>query len=80
MESGCPCASAHKRGRDDPADVLPELTESQLDEALRRLEQYGLIAGERGQTVDFVFWMHLRMLGEWPPAEGAAVNDALAAG
>jgi hypothetical protein len=73
-----------RRG-DSPAAVLPELTESQLDEALRRLEQHGLIAGERGETFGFAFWMQLRVtadglrvLGEWPPAEGAAINDALA--
>lgn len=70
---------------DSPAEVLPELMESQLDEALRRLKQHGLIAGERGETIGFAFWMQLRVtadglrvLGEWPPAEGAAINDALA--
>jgi DNA-binding PadR family transcriptional regulator len=59
--------------------------ESQLDEALRRLKQHGLIAGERGETIGFAFWMQLRVtadglrvLGEWPPAEGGAINDALA--
>lgn len=71
---------------DSPAEVLRELTESQLDEALRRLRQHGLIAGKRGETVGFAFWMQLRVtadglrvLGEWPPAAGAAVNEALAA-
>jgi len=64
---------------DSPAEVLPELMESQLDEALRRLKQHGLIAGERGETIGFAFWMQLRVtadglrvLGEWPPAEGGA--------
>ena len=71
---------------DNPAEVLPELAESQLDDALRRLEQHGLIVGKRGETSDLAFWMQvrvtadgLRVLGEWPPAEGAAVNDALTA-
>lgn len=71
---------------DNPAEALPELTESRLDEALRRLEQHGLLVGQRGETSDLAFWMQLRVtadglrvLGEWPPAEGAGVNDALAA-
>ena len=74
------------RPGNNPAKVLPEVTESQLDEALRRLEQYGLIVGMRGETSGLVFWMQLRvtanglrLLGEWPPAEGATINEALAA-
>jgi hypothetical protein len=73
-------------GGENAAEVLPKLTESQFDQALRRLEQHGLIVGERGETSDLVDWLHLRLtadglrvLGEWPPAEGAAINDALAA-
>jgi DNA-binding PadR family transcriptional regulator len=73
-------------GGENAAQGLPELTESQFDQALRRLEQHGLIVGERDETSDLVYWLHLRLsanglrvLGEWPPAEGAAINDALAA-
>ena len=62
-------------GGEGPAAVLPELTDSQLDEALRRLRQHGLIAGERGETSHLAYWLHLRVtatglrvLGEWPPA------------
>jgi hypothetical protein len=73
-------------GSDNPAEALPELTESQFHEALRRLKQHGLIEGQWGETSDMIYWLHLRItanglrvLGEWPPAEGAAVNDVLAA-
>jgi hypothetical protein len=73
-------------GGENAAEVLPELTDSQVDQALRRLAQHGLIVGERGETSHLVYWVHLRLtanglrvLGEWPPAEGAAINDALAA-
>ena len=61
-------------GTDNPAAVLQELTESQLDEALRRLEQFGLINGRRHEASGLAFWVGLRptadglrILGEWPP-------------
>jgi len=70
----------------NPAAVLPELTESQLDQALRRLEQHGLVVGHRGEASGLAFWMQLRVTanglrvrGEWPPAEGTTINEALVA-
>jgi hypothetical protein len=64
----------------DAADVC------QVTEAIKRLEQHGLVA-TRGHvaTNGYEEWRAvrptangLRVLGEWPPAEGAAVNVALA--
>jgi hypothetical protein len=69
---------------DDLAEAVPELTELQLDDALYRLQRHGLIEGDRGETSDLVFWTGLRptanglrVLGEWPPVENAAINGAL---
>jgi hypothetical protein len=74
------------RRTDNPSAALPALTENQLDEALRRLDQHGLIRGQRGETSDLVYWMQLwptadglRALGEWPPPETTPVNETFAA-
>lgn len=73
-------------GSAEPFAGIPELTQSQVADAIRRLEQHGLVAGA-GPVMTNVYtrWERLRptadglrVLGEWPPAEGAAVNVALA--
>lgn len=64
----------------------PELTQSQVAEAIKRLQQYGLVArNEPTATGAYEEWNALRptanglrVLGEWPPAEGAILNVALA--
>lgn len=70
----------------DDCEFLPGLSVKQLDGALRTLAEYGLIHGRRDETSDLVFWTKLwvrgnglRVLGEWPPADAAALNDALVA-
>ena len=64
---------------------MPEVTQSHLDEALARLREFGLVLGERVETSDYVEWPRvrptangLRVLGEWPPEDSAAVQAALA--
>jgi hypothetical protein len=56
----------------------------QLDVALRRLQQYGLVRGNRIEAT-YVQWTSLRptadglrVLGEWPPPPNAAVDELLA--
>jgi hypothetical protein len=64
---------------------IPELTESQVAEALKRLHQAGLVTGNGpNETSGTEEWLQvrptadgLRVLGEWPPAEGATINVAL---
>ena len=70
----------------DPFRGIPELTESQVAEAVKRLQQHGLVAsGGPTATNAYEDWHSLRptadglrVLAEWPPAEGATVNVALA--
>jgi hypothetical protein len=69
----------------EPFGAIPELSEAEVAQALKRLHQYGLVAGEESATFSFERWRELRptadglrVLGEWPPAEAAAVNVALA--
>jgi hypothetical protein len=70
----------------EPFEGIPELTESQVADALKRLTQYDLVAGVGPVATNaYERWERLRptadglrVLGEWPPAEGAAVNVALA--
>jgi hypothetical protein len=64
--------------------VLAGLTDRQLDEALRRLRDHGLVVGHRTESL-VVYWTNvrvtadgLRVLGEWPPVEAATVNITLA--
>ena len=65
---------------------IGEVTQAQVADAIRRLQEHGLVAGT-GPVVTNAYdrWERLRptadglrVLGEWPPAEGAAVNVALA--
>jgi hypothetical protein len=65
--------------------LVPGLSVPQLDEALRTLHGLGLILGERHETSGLICWTRLRptatglrVLGEWPPHDAAALNDALA--
>lgn len=44
----------------EPAAELPQLTQTELDEALVRLKGHGLIAGERYETSDYAAWWKLR--------------------
>lgn len=64
--------------------LAADLTDTEVDEALSRLEHHGLIAGTRAEGSGAVWWSQLRLtadglrvLGEWPPAEGATINEAL---
>ena len=50
-----------------------ELDGRQVDEALTRLQGYGLIVGDRGATTHYAHWSELRLtadglilLGQWP--------------
>ncbi len=65
---------------------IPSLTQPQLIEAIDRLLEHGLIAA-RGSThtIGYKGWSGvrptadgLRVLGEWPPDDGASVNAAIA--
>lgn len=69
----------------EPCESCPNLTGAQVDDGLRRLHGYRLIAGKRQETSGPICWTWLRptgnglrVLGEWPPAEEAALNDVLA--
>ena len=73
-------------GSTQPFAGIPELTEAQVAEAIRRLTQHGLVTGP-GPVVTNAYdrWPRLRptadglrVLGEWPPAKAASVNEALA--
>ncbi len=64
--------------------LIPPFTDAVLDEALRRLDHYGLITGTRDEAL-VVWWKNirltsngLRVLGEWPPVDAATVNVTLA--
>jgi hypothetical protein len=47
--------------RGEPTDELPALTGEELDAALRRLEEHGLIAaGGRTETIRHFVWWRLR--------------------
>jgi hypothetical protein len=72
----------------EPFEPLPELTQAQVDEALTRLEHHGLVVARpaRVETSDYAEWLGLRVsadglrvLGEWPPADSASLQQALVA-
>jgi hypothetical protein len=73
-------------GNAEPFAGIPELTQAQVADAIKRLQQHGLVASEKPTATNAHESWHqlrptadgLRVLGEWPPAEGAAVNVALA--
>lgn len=70
----------------EPFASIPEPTEPQVAEAIKRLEQHGLVSSVGPVATNaYEDWLRLRptadglrVLGEWPPAEGATVNVALA--
>jgi hypothetical protein len=56
-----------------PSEEGPALDEREVDQALTRLVDHGLIDGKRTETIAFAYWSRLRMaglgwqvLGEWP--------------
>lgn len=64
---------------------IPSLVEPQVRDAIKVLEQAGLVVGPSSATTDYERWPWLRptadglrLLGEWPPTEAATVNSALA--
>jgi hypothetical protein len=70
---------------EEPFPAIPTLTQPQVAEAIRRLVEHGLVAGSSSTTIGYEMWYRLRptadglrVLGEWPPAEAATVNVALA--
>ena len=71
--------------RGEATEELPELKGEELDAALRRLEEHGLIAaGGRSETIGYFSWWRLRpapdgwrALGEWPPSSEADMGAAL---
>jgi hypothetical protein len=71
---------------EEPFGSIPELTQAQVADAIKRLQQYGLVASEKPTATNAYESWHqlrptadgLRVLGDWPPAQGAAVNVALA--
>lgn len=57
----------------EPPDEVPGLNSEQMDQALTRLQEHGLIAGKRQETIGYASWSGLRVtaralqvLGEWP--------------
>jgi hypothetical protein len=75
-------------GSTEPFAELPELTHAQVEEALTRLEQHGLVVAltKRVETSDYTEWPRLRVsadglrvLGEWPPDDSATLQQALVA-
>lgn len=72
-------------GSADESEAVPVLSMAQLDEALVRLEDFGLITGlDRIETNAYSEWPWLRptadglrVLGEWPPEESATLQRAL---
>ena len=71
-----------RKGQDEE---LPQFGGEELDQALRRLEGYGLVTWRhRNETTGYFVYTHLRLtprglrvLEEWPPAEEAQIGAAL---
>lgn len=71
--------------RRGPTEELPEFEGEELDDALRRLEGHRLVWWhERIETIGLFVFVRLRLtprglrvLGEWPPSEGAQLGSAL---
>jgi hypothetical protein len=75
-------------GSGEPFAGLPELTQAQVEDALTRLEEFGLVVAltARVETSDYIEWPRLRVsadglrvLGEWPPHDSATLQQALVA-
>ncbi|MCA1708734.1 MAG: hypothetical protein LC808_37825 [Actinobacteria bacterium] len=71
-------------GSPTPFEGVPAVSEAGVEEALTRLEEFGLIVGRRVESSDYSEWSQLRptanglrVLGEWPPADGATLQEAL---
>ena len=70
----------------EPFAGIPELTQAQVAEAIKRLQEHGLVASDKPTATNaYESWPQLRptadglrVLGEWPPTVGAEVNVALA--
>jgi hypothetical protein len=67
------------RASAEPSEEIAGLTTEQEDQALTRLLEYRLIAGERGETSAFAHWSGLRVtgrgmqvLGVWPDLDQLA--------
>jgi len=73
--------------REGPTEEVPHLDGAELDDALRRLGEHGLITwAERVETLGAYIYSRLRLapgglrvLGEWPPAERAQLGAAVVA-
>jgi hypothetical protein len=57
----------------EPPDEVPGVNSEEMGGALIRLEDHGLIAGRRQETIGYAYWSGLRVtasgmrvLGEWP--------------
>jgi hypothetical protein len=54
----------------EPLDEVSGLNSEQMDQALTRLFEHGLLDGRRQETIGYAFWSGLRMtaqvLREWP--------------
>jgi DNA-binding PadR family transcriptional regulator len=67
-----------------PSEEVPGLSTEQVDQALIRLQEHGLIDGERGEAIGFSSWSRLRVtalglqvLGEWPDLDKLASAASL---
>ena len=86
MEHGAEGTERLTFGTTEPFAGIPGLTEAQAAEATKRLQQHRLVTSDTLTTTNsYDDWYAvrptadgLRVLGEWPPAEGAPVNVALA--
>jgi hypothetical protein len=70
--------------RDEPAEFVRGLSGTELDAALRRLENAGLIVGRRSETIGYFQWWQLRptadglrVLGDWPPDPRSTLDQVL---
>jgi hypothetical protein len=68
----------------DELSVVAGVSKRDLHAGLSRLHDYGLVEGINDATFAFQFWVRLRptaqglrVLGEWPPASAAEMNDAV---
>jgi hypothetical protein len=67
-----------------PSDEVAGLSERQVDEALTRLGDHGLIDGNRMETIGYSVWSRLRVtglgqqvLGEWPELDRLNTAEGL---
>jgi hypothetical protein len=74
------------RPDDHPSEEIPGLTERQVDDALLRLESYGLMScrGPRNETAAYAIYnsprltaLGHRVLGAWPDLEQLSAVEAL---